>query len=68
MEMVKDDFFVLLVYFFLFSEDDFSFSFDGVFLEFGVLQDVRDDVDAGGGVLFETAGVINGLFAGCVGV
>lgn len=66
--MIKDDFLVLFVYFFLFTEDDFSFSFDGIFFKFGVLEDVGDDVDAGRCVLFEAAGVINGLFTGSVGV
>jgi hypothetical protein len=66
--MIKDDFFELFVDFFLFSEDDFSFSFDGRGLELAVLQDVGDDVNAGGCILFETAGVVNGLLSRCVGV
>ena len=68
MQMVENHFFVLFVYFFLFSEDDFPFSFDSRFFEFGVLEDVGDDFDAGGGVLFKTAGIVDGLFAGGVGV
>jgi len=68
MQVVENDFFVLFVYFFLFSEDDFSFSFYSGFFEFGVLEDVGDDFYAGGGVLLKAAGIVDGLFTGSVGI
>ena len=66
--MVENDLLELFVYFFLFTENDFSFSFDCRFLKLTVLKDVRNNADACTDIMFEAAGVIDGLFTGGVSI
>jgi hypothetical protein len=63
MEMVKDNFFKLLVNFLLLTQDDISLALDRSILKLGVLEYVADDVDGDWNVLAEALSVVNGLFA-----
>lgn len=62
-EVVKDDFFELAVDFLLLADDDVSFSLNGVLFDFGVLDDVGEDLDCFGGVVLEGFGVVDGVLA-----
>ena len=63
MEMIKDDFLELPVDFLLFTDNDVSFSLNGIVFELGVLDDVGKDLDGLGGVILEGFGVVDGVFA-----
>lgn len=62
MEMVKDNFFKLLVNLLLLTEDDISLALNRSILKLGVLEYVADDVDGDWDVLAEALGIVNGLF------
>jgi hypothetical protein len=62
-EVVEDDFFELLVDLFLFAEDNIALALNGLGVEFGVLEDVREDVDCDGDVGVEGFSVVDGVFA-----
>lgn len=66
--MVEHNFFKLFINLLLFAEDDVTFALNSTILEFRVLQNIADDVNSCGDVLAEALGVIDGLFAGSVGV
>jgi hypothetical protein len=61
-EMVKHDLLVLLVDLLLLAQDNIAFTLDGATFEFGVLEDVGDDVDGLWDVLAEALGIVDGLF------
>ena len=61
--MVKNNFFQLLVYFFLFSEYDIPLSLDSLRLKFGILQDVGEDVDGSWDVGVEGFGIVDSVFS-----
>ena len=61
--MIKNNFFKLLIDFLLLPQNDISFPLNSRVLEFGVLEDVADDVNSGTNVLFKTLGIVHGLFA-----
>lgn len=53
MQVVEYYFLKLLIDLFLLAEDDIAFALDGGFLEFGVLEDVGEDLDRFANVVFE---------------
>jgi len=67
-QVVEDDLLQLLVNFLLLPEDNIPLPLDGILLQLGVLQDVRDDTDGTGHVLLERLGVVDGLLSRSVGV
>lgn len=66
--MVKYDLLHLLVYFLLLPEDNVTLPFNRRVLEFGVLQDVTDDVHRLSDVLAEALRVVHGLLSRSVRV
>jgi hypothetical protein len=62
-EVVEHDFLELLVHLFLLTENDVALAFDGLGVEFRVLQDIGENVDGGGDVVVERLGVVDGIFA-----
>ena len=67
-QVVENDLLQLLVNLLLLPEDNIPLPFDGILLQLGVLQDVRDDTDGAGHVLLESLGVVDGLLSRSVGV
>lgn len=63
MQVVKHNFFKLLIDLFLLAQDHVTLALDGRLLEFGVLQDVGEDLDGFADVVLERFGVVDGVFA-----
>lgn len=61
--MIEHHLFQLLINFFLFSEDDISFSLNGCRIEFRVLENIGEDVNGLGNVGVERFGVVDSVFA-----
>jgi hypothetical protein len=61
--VVENNLLELLVHLFLFAEDDITLALDGLGLELGVLEDIREDVDGGGDIVVEGLGVVDGVLA-----
>jgi hypothetical protein len=61
-EVVENDLFQLLVNLLLFPQYNVPLPFDGRRVKFGVLEDITDNVDSLGDILFEALGVIDSLF------
>lgn len=68
MQMVQNKFFLVLVNFGHFSQNDITFTLNGGALELGVEQDVGDDLDSLANVLLENLSKVGGLFTRGVGV
>ncbi|CCO34779.1 hypothetical protein BN14_08887 [Rhizoctonia solani AG-1 IB] len=66
MKVIKHNFLELLVNLFLFPQNHIPFAFDGPRLQFGILQDITDDIDGGTNVFAERLGVVHGLLAASV--
>mmetsp|Transcript_661 Transcript_661/g.896 ORF Transcript_661/g.896 Transcript_661/m.896 type:complete len:214 (+) Transcript_661:1128-1769(+) len=67
-EVVEDEFFLLLVDLGHFPEDDIALAFDGALVEFGLEEDIGEDLDGLADVLLEYLCEIDRLFTGGVGV
>ena len=63
MEVIEDDFLELAVDFLLLTDNDVSFSLNGIIFKLGVLDDVCKDLDGLGSVILEGFGVVDGVFA-----
>lgn len=63
--MVENHLFELLVDLLLFSQNYVTLSFNSLRLEFGVLEDVREDIDCSRDVGVEGLGIVDGVFALC---
>lgn len=61
--MVEDDFFELLVNFFLLAQDDIPFALYGLGVKFGVLKNVGEDIDGFGDIVVERFGVVDCVLA-----
>lgn len=68
MQVVKYNFFSLLVYFLLLSKNDVSFSFNCVAFQFGILKNVRNDIDSLVNIFSESLCIVHSLFSRCVGI
>lgn len=68
MQVVHDKFFVLLVDFRHFSENDIALSVNGTWVQFGVKKNVGEDLYSLTNVILEHLGKVDSLFARCVGV
>jgi hypothetical protein len=67
-QVVKHNLLKLLVNLFLLPQDDIPLSLNRRLVQFGVLQDVAEDVNSLGNILVETFRVVYGLLPGCVGI
>lgn len=67
-QVVKDDFLVLLVDLLLLTEDNVALTLNGALLELAVLENITDDLDSLGDILPEALGVVHRLLAGGIGV
>jgi hypothetical protein len=62
-QVVEYNLLELLVYLFLFAEDDIALALNGLSLELGVLEDIGENVDGCGDVVVEGLGIVDGVLA-----
>src|SRR5258708_29778414 len=63
MEVIKDNFLVLLIDFLLLPQDNITLPRDCRGFKLGVLQEITDDVHSGRNVFTERLGIVKGLLA-----
>lgn len=66
--MIENDLLHLLVHLLLFSKNNITFPFNRLRLQFGILEDIANDVYRLVDVLPETLGIIDSLFPGGIGI
>ena len=59
--MVKYNFLKLLIHLFLLAEDDITLTFNGLWIELGVLEDIGKDVDSLWDIGVEGFGIVDGV-------
>mmetsp|Transcript_16010 Transcript_16010/g.44269 ORF Transcript_16010/g.44269 Transcript_16010/m.44269 type:complete len:252 (-) Transcript_16010:259-1014(-) len=67
-QVIQDQFFLILVDFLHFSENDLPFSLNGLRLKVGVQQNVGNDFNGSRDILREDLRKVSRLFARCVGI
>ena len=62
MQMIKNDFFELLIDLLLFPQNYIALSLNGVWLEFRVLQDIGEYIDCSRDIGVKGFGIVDGIF------